>query len=64
MARAYKCDICGELFEKRISLKIGNTFSLSVVTNQNCEKRQDICPECIAAIQKVINERSAGNESK
>lgn len=60
MARAYKCDICRNLFEKRISLNICNKSSLSVVSNDYVEKRIDICPECIAAIQKVIDERALG----
>lgn len=56
---AYKCDICGVLFEKinylRIKkLKVERIAACAGVTNF------DICPDCVAAIQKTIDKRSGG----
>lgn len=60
MSKAYKCDICGELYEKRISLDIRKKLISITDAPHNIEK--DICPECIDAIQSAINERGGIDE--
>lgn len=62
--KAYKCDICGELYEKFNTLKLPKIQAaikrLDSIFTQG--KTCDICPDCISAIQKVIDGRSKENE--
>ena len=61
MAGAYKCDICGQLFEARHNLNLrGCRAAWLNLDNDYPDLNNmyyDICPDCIAAIQKVIDER-------
>ena len=63
MARAYKCD--GGLFEECVPINIRKSatplMSSTTIDEQTYFSVKEICPECIAAIQKVIDERSANN---
>lgn len=57
--RAYKCNICGNLFEESKLLEIAKMKSVIVTFNdQTWVGTHDICPDCIAAIQGVIDERA------
>lgn len=59
--KAYQCDICKGLFIKTKYLCIR---TLEVVhMNSALAYQFDICPDCIAAIQKTIDERSGGGSS-
>lgn len=63
MSNAYKCDICGQLFEARHNLNLcgcraawlGNGGFIGNIY-------YDICPDCMAAIQKVIDGRRKEKE--
>ncbi len=56
--KAYKCDICGNLYEKNLTLTVEDgkrkkeCFLVTDFTS-----RVDICPDCVEAIQRVIDER-------
>lgn len=67
MSQAYKCDICGEFYETCNTLIVNDHINAhfcwkSLSTNNVIGKDKfcDICPDCIAAIQKAINERKKG----
>lgn len=52
MAKAYKCDICGELFE--------GCYTVAIYQGFNCRinvKRKDLCPTCVETIQKAAETR-------
>ncbi len=62
--KAYKCDICGKLFENITDLSIDNgrfkDESIKIAVNypyKNAIFPLEICPECIKKIQEVIDER-------
>ena len=64
MAQAYKCDICGEFYETRNTLivndRINAYFCWKSLPSSNITRKEkicDICPDCIATIQKAIDER-------
>ena len=50
---AYKCDICGAYFTKRAYIKVNNIHKQIGRGGM----WNDICPDCIKAIQTVIDER-------
>lgn len=63
--KAYKCDICGKLYEKRNGILIKSRNDICYVFDEYAEDRAccvDVCPNCISAIQKVIDGRSKENE--
>ena len=59
MSKAYKCDICGEFYEKDIPLIVNKDDAY--IYRKSLTKQKvitcDICPGCIEAIQKAINGR-------
>lgn len=59
MAVAYKCDICGQLFDARHNLNLRGcrTAWLNNGYSEANNMYYDICPDCIAAIQKAIDGR-------
>lgn len=68
--KAYKCDICGGLYEQVKGLEIkGKCFITKEYKGTYADEFStgrpslvDICPDCTSAIQKVIDERSKENE--
>lgn len=58
--QAYKCDICGNLYEKKNSITIKPSKCPCYIEKNDGYRTcyVDICPDCIAAIQRVIDERS------
>lgn len=58
MSRAFKCDICGELFEHlsqmNCSLKFPNGEKVQFC-NLGLTKSFDVCPNCMNAIQSTID---------
>lgn len=65
MAQAYKCDICGQLYDTCHNLYLGT--SIKAWLNNRHSVSYDICPVCIDAIQKTIDQRmnintKGGNE--
>ena len=75
MSRAFKCDICGELFEYRMDVVI-TIFNIPPQMNcslkfPNGEKVQfcnlgltksfDICPDCMNTIQSTIDGLNPSN---
>lgn len=65
--KAYKCDICGGLYEHREYLKINEVKHFIAKEKEYTFKDEfntgrpflaDICHNCISAIQEVIDERS------
>lgn len=57
---AYKCDLCSGLFTVRNILKIPNSFRLELsVSNLLPDDTRpcDLCPDCINAIQAILDER-------
>lgn len=58
MSKAYKCDICGDLFETINYVKIDKNKDAYI---ELCGTRYDICPNCISAIQSTINGLSKSN---
>ena len=60
MSKAYKCDICGDLFENINCVKIDkNKFAYLEL----CGTRYDVCPNCISAIQSTINDLKQSNNT-
>lgn len=60
---AYKCDICGELFESKEKLKIKKDDDAEITINlPYCTNAYDICPNCINSIQEIIDKRREQNE--
>ena len=52
MARAYKCDICGNLFEDITSINIDVNRHAYL---ELCGTKYDVCPDCTNIIQSAIN---------
>lgn len=62
--KAYKCDICGCFFEnesKKATIK-RQEISLVRYSNGDIVREFDICPDCISALQKAIDERNINKE--
>ncbi len=65
--RAYKCDICGTFYEKNATTKNKDlTIKQQIysIVSRDCSYKADICPDCMVALQKVIDERRINEESK
>ena len=64
MSRAFKRDICGELFEylgtMNCSLKFPNKEKVQFC-NLGLTKSFDVCPGCIITIQSTINSLNPSN---
>ena len=64
MSRAFKCDICGELFEHRDqmnrSLKFPNGEKVQFC-NLGLTKSFDVCPNCMNVIQSTIDGLNQSN---
>lgn len=63
--KAFKCDICGELFEASKPLKMPDGRQASIGREENLLFKAcffDICPNCINAIQETIDKRRQQNE--
>lgn len=69
MAHARQCDICGKLYAeyntKKDSTKPNGFIFISVDHNDECwyYGRTDLCPECLAAIQNLIDSRKKAGDS-
>lgn len=67
MADAYKCDICGGLYEHYRGIKIiekGTSYNTMYLTHgASCDSRRfDLCPKCMQKIVDFIKE--GGDERK
>ena len=64
MSRAFKCDICGELFEHlgqmNCSLKFPNGEKVQFC-NLGLTKSFDVCPGCMNTIQSTIDGLNPSN---
>ena len=71
MSIAKKCDVCGSLYES-YSFKRSDPSKQNGIMLLNIDNKQqywshgamDLCPECLAAVQNVIKERSETNGGK
>lgn len=57
---AYKCDICGGFY----TAKTWNYIGELKVLHGTPHSFSDICPDCVKAIQKVIDERTGINDKE
>lgn len=61
MAKAFKCDICGEFYQSYVAIvdKKSNrhTFDGIRSTDLNHSHDMDLCPECMAAVINMLNDR-------
>lgn len=71
MSIAKKCDVCGSLYEsysfKRSDPSRPNRIMLLNIDNNQqywSHGAKDLCPDCLAAVQKVIKERGEINGGK
>lgn len=60
MSKAYKCDICGDLFTDRIAISLNDNKNAYL---KICDHVYDVCPGCINAIEKVVNDRKPSNNA-
>ena len=66
MARVFKCDICGRCYHypenhdeiNRVTFKQASYNTLHEI------KYLDICPDCVKAFEKLIEERKSIGESE
>lgn len=58
MSKAYKCDICGDLFTDRIAISINDNEKAYLAI---CDHVYDVCPGCINTIQSTIYSLSKSN---
>lgn len=65
MSQAYKCDICGEFYEKDVPLVVNKDIDAYFYRKGFTKEKIlcDICPGCITAIQKAIDGRKKGGDS-
>lgn len=65
MAKAYKCDICGNFYirnEARYNrIELQKVTANEYVESKNC---YDICPDCESAILNLIKERNKNETTK
>lgn len=62
MSLAKKCDLCGVLYEHysgRNGISLEKINSVRVVVST--EKTFDLCPDCMTAIAKIMEERADKN---
>lgn len=52
MSKAYKCDICGCLFENITNVNIDKN---KLAYLELCGTKYDVCPRCTNVIQSMIN---------
>lgn len=65
--RVYKCDICGTIYEKNATTKSKDlTIKQQIYSmmSRDCSYKADICPDCVLALQKVIDERRISGRNK
>lgn len=63
--KAYKCDICGKLYNKRNGILIKSRNDMCYVFEEYFDDKVcnvDVCPDCISDIQEVIDKKSEKNE--
>lgn len=58
MSKAYKCDICGDLFEDRIAISLNDNKKACLKIGDHI---YDVCPGCINTIQSTIDYLSKSN---
>lgn len=61
LSRAYKCDICGKLYERYDGIKIqdnGNRYCRLILANDGCafSTTFDTCPDCMTFITDFVRE--------
>ena len=52
MSKAYKCDICGALFENITNVNISKNKPAYL---ELCGTKYDVCPDCVNTIQSTID---------
>ena len=61
MAKALKCDLCGNLYNIYDGIKYdehGNSYNTIVMVNDSIAKRSfDVCPECMHVMIRVMRSR-------
>lgn len=58
MSRAFKCDICGDLFENITNITINKNKPAYL---EICGSKYDVCPGCMNTIQSTIDHLSKSN---
>ena len=67
MAAAFKCDICGDLYEGYDGLQyegFGNYFNMIGLCSRSTSRRFDTCPDCMRAIITFLHSREHTCEVK
>lgn len=57
MAGAYKCDICGKLFEERPRIIQDSTYFLDQIVDRGYSHPVDMCQDCIDELQNWVKNR-------
>lgn len=61
MAKAFKCDVCGEFYEfyPMVVDRQHNRYAFNGIRSSDLELEQDIdlCPECMLAVVNFLNNR-------
>lgn len=56
MSKAYKCDICGKLFDARMSVP---DITIVRYRHPNRSERLDLCDECQEKLEQFVNRNKA-----
>lgn len=63
MAGAYKCDICGALFEERPSIEQDVTWFLAQIVDRGYTHPADMCQDCIDNLQFWVKNKGRGENN-
>ena len=67
MARAYKCDCCGNLFEAYIEedkIKQITVCENATKLKNETKTTYDVCKECLKKIEKILNQNTKKVQSE
>lgn len=63
MAEAFKCDICGALFEERPHMEQDVTWFLSQITDRGYSHSADMCQDCLDNLQLWVKNKGRGENN-
>lgn len=63
MAEAYKCDICGGLYEERPDLEQDVTWFLFQITVRGYVHKADMCQNCLDNLQLWVKNKGRGENN-
>lgn len=68
MAKAFKCDICGEFYDLYyfVTDRQHNNYAFNGIRSSDLELEHDIdlCPECMLSVVNFLNDRKEKNNGK